>query len=142
MEPWQILLKNGNVSFDNEQWSQAEGYYQQAVSCLESLWLEDLENIKLLMAWISSFHNLSVLYEVQGKSQIALHYLLVPHQRMVQLSQDEYFSDDLHSIAMQALKVTLMPILAFSKKYPTCDNCQQSLRKIELMLEESQPVIH
>ena len=142
MEVWQGLLKSGNVSYDNEQWLQAEDYYQEALSHLDSLWSQDYENIQLLLGWISGFHNLSVLYEVQGKSQTALHYLMVPHQRMVELSQESGFSEELQLIAMHALKITLMPLLAFSKKYPTCDACMASLPQIEDLIQTSQPIMH
>jgi len=152
MEVWQGLLQQGNVSFDNEQWAEAESHYQEAIAHLEPLLpfdnesIEllplDNENIQSLLGWISGLHNLSVLYEVLEKPQVALHFLVLPHQRMLELSQNVTISDSLQTIAMQALKITLMPLLAFSKKYPTCDACMSSLTQIEELITDSQPVIH
>ena len=61
---WQQLMKQGNDCFDQQQWLQAEYFYQEAITSLDSLWQQDIENIELLMAWISGVHNLSALFEV------------------------------------------------------------------------------
>jgi len=142
MEIWQLLLVKGNDSFNKQDFLLAEEYYHQAVQCLEQEWHANIEDSCLMMAWISAFHNLAVLYETQGQPKIAFRYLKIPHQRMTELSQQTQYSDDLQSIALCSLKITLMPLLAFSKKYPACDGCLSSLKKVEMAVNASQPVMH
>jgi hypothetical protein len=61
---------------------------------------------------------------------------------MYELSRESEYSDDLKFVALRTLKITLMPLLAFSKKYPACDGCLSSLHKMELAVNASQPVMH
>lgn len=142
MEVWQSLLLKGNDSFNKLSLPLAEEYYHQAIECLEHEWHADIENSNLLLAWISVFHNLAVLYEEQGQPKMAFRYLQIPHQRMTELSQQSQYSDDLKFVALRTLKITLMPLLAFSKKYPACDGCLSSLKKMEVAVNASQPVMH
>jgi len=139
---WQLLLQKGNQSFNHELWSHAEEYYHQAVECLEQRWHDDLENMELMLAWISAFHNLAVLYEVQEKPRIAFRYLQIPHQRMTEIAQQQEYSDTAQGIALYALKITLTPLLSFSKKHPACDGCLASLKKIEKKVNAMQPLLH
>lgn len=142
MYQWQRLLHDGNECFDQNNWLQAEYYYKEAASYLDLLWSADIKNVELLMAWICVSHNLATLFEVQGDTKISLQYLLIPHQRMVELSQISQPCEDLRDIAFNALKTTFMPILLFTKKYPTCTNCQESLREFQTKIESSQAIIH
>lgn len=142
MDVWKLLLLKGNDSFNKLELPLAEEYYHQAIECLEQQWCTDIENSNLLMAWISAFHNLAVLYEDQGQPKMAFRYLQIPHQRMYELSQQPQYSDDLKFIALRTLKLTLMPLLAFSKKYPACDGCLASLKKMEIAVNANQPVRH
>jgi hypothetical protein len=142
MEVWQLLLVKGNDSFNKQKLPLAEEYYHQAIECLEQEWHADIENSSLLMAWISAFHNLAVLYEEQGQPKMAFRYLQIPHQRMTELSQQSQYSDDLKFVALRTLKITLLPLLAFSKKYPACDGCLSSLKKMEMYVNANQPVMH
>jgi len=142
MDIWKLLLVKGNDSFNRQKLSQAEEYYHQAIECLEAQWHANIEDSALLMAWISAFHNLAILYEVQEQPKIAFRYLQIPHQRMTELSQQTQYSEDLQFVALRSLKITLMPLLAFSKKYPACDGCLTSLKQMEKDVNASQPVMH
>ena len=142
MEVWQILLLKGNDSFNRLELPLAEEYYHQAIECLEQKWYANIEDSDLLMAWISAFHNLAVLYEAQEQPKMAFRYLQIPHQRMAELSQQSQYSEDLQSIALLSMKLTLMPLLAFSKKHPACDDCLSSLNKMAMALNASQPIMH
>ncbi len=142
MESWKMLLKTGNKDFENRHWSQAQDKYQQAQDHLELLWSNDIENVQLLMGWVCCLHNLSSLSEAQEQPQQALQYLLVPHQRLMDLLNNPYYSEDMHLIAWRALKYTLVPLLTFSKKYATCDSCRESLKAIEHKLKATQPILH
>ena len=142
MDVWQVLLLKGNDSFNRLELPLAEDYYHQAIECLEQKWHANIEDSDLLMAWISAFHNLAVLYEAQDQPKMAFRYLQIPHQRMAELSQQSQYSEDLQSVALLSLKITLMPLLAFSKKHPACDSCLSSLNKMATAVNASQPVMH
>jgi hypothetical protein len=142
MEMWQLLLVKGNNSFNKQELLLAEEYYHQAIECIEKKWHADIEDSNLMMAWVSAFHNLAVLYEMQQQPKMAFRYLQIPHQRMAELSQQNQCSDDLKFVALRTLKMTLMPLLAFSKKYPACEGCLSSLQEMEVAVNASQPVMH
>jgi len=139
---WQTLLVKGNNSFNKLDMPLAEEYYHQAIECIEQEWRTNIENCNLLMAWVSAFHNLAVLYEEQGQPKIACRYLQIPHQRMTELAQQSKHSNDLKFVALRSLKITLTPLIAFSKKYPSCDICLSSLKKMEIAITANQPVMH
>jgi|TARA_B110000091_G_C13638795_1_gene400300 hypothetical protein len=142
MRQWQQLLSDGNECFYNEEWVQAEYFYKEAVSYLDILWTADINNIELLMAWIGSCHNLAVLYEKQGNPRISLEYLLIPHNKMLDLSQHSQECEDVKLIAFKALKLTFMPVLLFSQKYPLCKDCKKELKSFKSQLDENQGTIH
>ncbi len=142
MEAWQVLLQKGNYSFNQEQWLHAEESYHQAIECIEQYWLIDIENIPLLLAWVSAFHNLAVLYEVQGKAKVAFRYLQIPHQRIAEFCQEQGYSEDFNLVTLRLLKITLAPLIAFSKKHRACKSCLESIHKIEMAVNAQQPVIH
>lgn len=142
MEVWQLLLVKGNDSFNKLQLPLAEEYYHQAIECIEQQWQANIEDSHLLMAWVSAFHNLAVLYEAQNQPKMAFRYLQIPHQRMTELSQQSQYSEDIQFVALRSLKMTLMPLLAFSKKHPACDACLSSLKQMEVAINASQPVMH
>lgn len=142
MEIWQTLLVKGNNSFNQLDMLLAEEYYHQAIECIEHEWHANSENCNLLMAWVSAFHNLAVLYEEQGQPKMAFRYLQIPHQRMTELAQQSDYGDDLKCVALRSLKITLTPLIAFSKKHPACDVCLSSLKEMEIAINASQPVMH
>ncbi|MBA6265049.1 MAG: hypothetical protein V7780_07505 [Colwellia sp.] len=142
MRQWQRLLSDGNEFFDNKKWVQAEYCYKEAASYLDNLWAVDAMNIELLMAWIGTCHNLAVLYETRGNPQVSLEYLLIPHHRMLALSQNSQQCDDMQLIALKALQLTFMPVLLFSRKYSICKECQKGLKEFKAQLDENQGTVH
>jgi len=142
MTLWQTLLINANACFNQQNFEKAEENYHQAIECIEQYWQENSNDFELLMAWVSAFHNLAVLYETQEQPKLAFRYLQIPHQRMTELSQQSQYGDSLNFFALRALKITLTPMLAFSKKYPACDGCLSSLQKMAVVINDNQPVIH
>ena len=139
---WQRLLNFGNECFNKENWLQAEYYYKEAESHLDYLWSADTTNVNLLMAWICSLHNLASLCEQQGKSHTELKYLLIPHHRMLNLTNSKQASEDLKLIAIKALKLTFTPLLLFTKNNPTCNDFKQTLKTFQKKLESNKEVVH
>ncbi len=142
MEAWQILIQKAEYNLNHEQWFQAEESYHQAIQCIEQQWLLDIENIPLTLAWISTFHHLAVLYELQGKSQTAFKYLQIPHQKMTEFYQAQNYSEDFRLVILRGLKMTLSPLLAFTQKHHACTACLASIKKIEIAVNALQPVMH
>ncbi|WP_077338255.1 hypothetical protein [Pseudocolwellia agarivorans] len=139
---WQRLLTFGNECYEKQNWLQAEYYYKEAELQLDYLWSAEPTNINLLMAWICTLHNLSTLFEQQGDKQIGLRYLLIPHHRMLNLTQSKQATEDVKLIAIKALKLTFPPILVFSQKNPICNDCKQSIQAFQQQLESQQEVVH
>lgn len=142
MQQWQNLLEDGNNCFHDKNWLQAEYCYKEAAFHLDSLWSADTTNVQLLMAWICASHNLATLFEVQQNPELSLQYLLIPHNRMLSISNSNESNEDTKLIAQNALKVTFMPILMFSKRHPMCDTCKKSLAEFKANLEQNQQVVH
>ena len=131
MPQWQSLLHEGNDCFHAKKWKQAEYCYKEAAFHLDSLWSANTKDVELLMAWICAIHNLSSLFEVQDNADLSLQYLKIPHQRMLSIYQCNEYCEDTKLIAQNALKITFMPILMFSKRHPICDTCIQSLAEFK-----------
>lgn len=142
MSQWQNLLNEGNDCFHNKKWKQAEYCYKEAAFHLDSSWAADTTNVQLLLAWICAIHNLSSLFEVQDKADLSLQYLQIPHNKMLAIYQSNDYCEDTKLIAQNALKITFMPFLMFSKRHPTCDSCQESLAEFHQKLKINQQVTH
>ncbi len=56
------------------------------------------------------------------------------------LLRGESTSESLRLLAMQAVKVTLMPLLEFSHRHPICESCYETLQISPEWL--ANPVIH
>jgi len=139
---WQRLMHLGNQCFEEECFVQAEYYYKEAESYLDSLWFEDPSSVNLLTAWIGVLHNLASLCEQQGQCHIALQYLLTPHHRVIHLTQNKNTSEEVKMIAINALELTFAPILAFTKKHSMCDACTQKLKYFQINLDTYKNILH
>ncbi|MFT5880974.1 MAG: hypothetical protein ACI86X_002113 [Moritella sp.] len=142
MQTWQMLMENGNTCFNVQSWLDAEHCYQEAIEQIKLQWEDEPESFDLLMGWISGQHNLSVLYEAQGHHYTALRYLTMPHHWLMALLRGESTSESLRLLAMQAVKVTLMPLLEFSHRNPICESCYDALQISPEWLANTHPVIH
>jgi hypothetical protein len=139
---WQRLLNFGNECYKKNDWLQAEYYYKEAESHLDYLWSSDTTNSQLLMAWITSLHNLAALFETKGDNHLGLQYLLIPHNRMLSITKSENASEDIKLIAINALKLTFTPILSFTKRNPICTSCVKAVNELKESIESYQRVEH
>ncbi len=142
MAQWQNLLNDGNNCFHEKNWIEAEYCYKEAAFHLDSLWSADIKNVQLLMAWVCVSHNLATLFEAQNNPELSLQYLLIPHNRMLSLCHSHDSCDDTKLIAPNALKLTFMPILMFSKRHPVCDKCTKSIAEFKENIALNQQVVH
>jgi hypothetical protein len=94
------------------------------------------------MSWICVSHNLATLFEARDSAELSLQHLLIPHHRMLSICNSDDMSEDEKLIAQNALKVTFMPILMFSKRHPMCEICLETLSEFKAQLESTQLVTH
>lgn len=142
MQTWEVLMDDGHRCVNEKSWQDAELCYQHAVEQIKQQWESKPENETLLMAWISALHNLAAVYEAQDQYYTALRYLTMPHQWMMSLLRGETVSDALKTLATQAVKVTFMPLLDFSRRHPICESCFDRLQISPEWLADPHPIIH
>ena len=139
---WQRLMEKGNNYFEAQQWTKAECYHKSVYSQLEGRWEKSEELESLLMAWICACHNLATLFETKGEHERAIGYLVKAYQQAYNVSQNNNVTESLRYLAFNALNTTLAPIVMFSKKYPTCENCLAQLTKLQQTLEVNTGTVH
>lgn len=142
MQTWQEIVLDGNKCFDQHRWYDAEAHYASALEQLESLWRNDKENPQLMMGWIAAMHNLSSLYERQGRDQAALRPLMQSYKTVMVLMEDKTLNDEFKYYLSKAARTTLLPLLEFSKTRPICDCCKASLEASWQKLQLTHYVLH
>lgn len=134
---WQSLLKLGNDCFYEQQWDKAEYFYSQAYDLLAIAYRNNPLCSNTLMAWIGTCHNLSALYESTEKLTLALRFLTVPHEYLLEITKSGVENEDIKLIAFKGLTLTLSPILLFAKKHPICDGCLEGFTSLKGLLKQS-----
>ncbi|MDO6507849.1 hypothetical protein Q4506_12190 [Colwellia sp. 4_MG-2023] len=141
-QQWQSLLKLGNHCFHEKEWSKAEYFYSEAYDLLAFSYRNNPMCADTLMAWVCSCHNLSALYEHQRNISLALRFLMVPHEYLLEVTNAKVDDEDIKLIAFKGLSLTLSPILLFNKKHVICDNCIDRFDSLKLLLQQQENVIH
>ena len=139
---WQSLLKLGNNCFHKKQWDKAEFFYSEAYDLLAFCYRKNPICADTIMAWVCSCHNLSALYEQQGRMTLALRFLMVPHEYLLEITKSKAADEDIKLIAFKGISLTLSPILMFNKKNPICDHCIDKFKSLKLLLDQHENVIH
>lgn len=117
-EDWQALLIAGNDFYKASNWLAAEEQYDLAFTLLTEACQRAPENCEVLMAWICTCHNLSSLFEDQNKLPMAMRYLLLPHEHCKYIIAENSVCEEAKSLAIQAMSITLPPIVEFSNNHP------------------------
>lgn len=117
-ENWQSLLIAGNDFYQSCKWQEAEEQYDLAFAILMEECQKSPTSCEVLMAWICTCHNLSSLFESQNKLPAAMRYLLLPHEHCKYIVAEHSASEEAKSLAIQAMSVTLPPIVEFSNNHP------------------------
>ena len=139
---WQSLLKKGNDCFHDQQWHQAEYFYAEAYDLLAFSYRNNPLCSETLMAWICSCHNLSSLYEQIDKLDLALRFLLIPHDYLTEITESKVPDQDVKLLAFKGMTITLNPILLFAKKHPMCEDCLTRFESLQHLLEQEPRQIH
>lgn len=100
------------------------------------------ECIESLQGWIASYHALSVIYQQQEQIDLALQCLTIPHCSVLHMAKCTNGSAEQRLIAKSAMKLTLPPLLDFSRRYPPCDNCVRDLEQQRRALENDDTIYH
>lgn len=139
---WQSLLGMGNDCFHDKQWTQAEFFYSEAYDLLAFSYRNNPTCEETLMAWVCTCHNLSSLHESLANVDLALKFLIVPHEYLMEISVAEIDNDDVKLLAYKALNLTLPAILTFSKKHPVCNDCINKLSPTKRLLGTDSQSFH
>ncbi|MPW30640.1 hypothetical protein F9L16_16775 [Agarivorans sp. B2Z047] len=132
MNTWQGMMNIGNQFFNQQNWPEAERYYEDAIFLLEERLVKNPRCVESIQGWICAYHNLAELFNRAGKFEDAQRCLFIPHQSMLRIYQDQQSDEDLQLIALKAIKLTLNPLLEFAKEHPPCEAC---LAELESQLE-------
>lgn len=139
---WQSLLTLGNECFHAKQWSQAEFFYSEAYDLLAFAYRNDPLSLEFLMAWVGACHNLSALYEVLGNLHLSLKFLMVPHEYLKDITESKKAHDEVKLIALNGMRLTVNPILAFTKKHKLCEDCKAQFPTLKLLTKHNAGYAH
>ena len=139
---WQSLLKSGNSCFHQQLWQQAEFFYQEAYDLLAHAYQGKPSCIDTMMAWICTCHNLSALYEKQDEIELALRFLMLPHEYLKQLCSTEQEDEDIKFVAIKGLNITASPIFLFIKEHEICQECQSRCANLTSLTEVQTQTCH
>lgn len=140
--PWQLLLKNGNHCFDNQQLDQAETFYLHAYDLLSKARGNDPQSSKLLMDWICTCHNLSSLYQELAHLDLSLEYLMIPHEYLLKVLEANFLADEIKQAAFKGISITLPAILLFAKNHENCDGCCSQFPSLKKIMSLETCTIH
>lgn len=115
---WQALLIAGNDNYKANNWQEAERQYDLAFGLLTEECQRCPDSCEALMAWICTCHNLSSLFESQNKLPAAMRYLLLPHEHCKYIVSEHSATEEAKALAIQAMSITLPPIVEFSNNHP------------------------
>ena len=135
---WQQLMTKGNDCFNQ----QAQGYYEGAIEQLDAMLLENPKQVEAIQGWICGYHNLSALHVKTGNVVEAQRCLLIPHQSMMHLIEQEGLDDDHKLIAFRATKITLTALLEFTQDFPICQSCSDRLMAQYLAVTQPESRFH
>ncbi|MEE1673505.1 hypothetical protein SNR37_002929 [Agarivorans aestuarii] len=139
MNTWQGMMNIGNQLFNQQNWPEAERYYEDAIFLLEERLTKNPRCVESIQGWICGYHNLAEMFIRAGKIEDAQRCLFTPHQSMLHLYHDRQSDEDLQLIALKAIKLTLNPLLEFAKEHPPCEACLAELKsQVELAYSDQQ----
>lgn len=139
---WQSLLKLGNDCYNDNQWQQAEFFYSEAYDLLAYGYRNNPVCEETMIAWVCTCHNLSALYERMGNTSLSLRFLTVPHEYLKEVSQTDSAPNDIKSLAIKGLSITLPPILTYAQKHPICEDCLSELQGEQTLIDHDSQLIH
>lgn len=131
-----LLSNNQHSSCDSEL------FYRGIIYHYEKKLKEQPKCISTLYYWIASYHELSLIYQHEGAMDLALKCLLIPHQSILDMAEQNHGDNEQKLIAMKVMKDTLAPLMQFTEKHPTGDNCLQQLKAQLAVIEHNYKVNH
>ena len=98
--------------------------------------------ISCFLAWICSCHNLSSLYEEMSNIDLALRFVMAPHEYLLEVSNSSVDNEDVKLIAFKGLSLTLPAVMSFAQKYPICEDCLQKFTSLQQLMDHEEKSIH
>jgi len=120
---------------------ESERHYRDSIYSLEQKLTLDPKCIESIRQWISSYHQLSVIYQNRGDWIAAQKCLLIPHHSMLYMA-NHTDDEEVELIAIRAINITLPKLMEFAKVHPPCRNCMAELREQMKMLENNNKALH
>ena len=120
---------------------ESERHYRDSIYSLEQKLTLDPKCIESIRLWISSYHQLSVIYQNRGEWIAAQKCLLIPHHSMLYMA-NHTDDEEVELIAIRAINITLPKLMEFAKVHPPCRSCMTELREQMKMLESNNKSLH
>ena len=136
------IERDSKGSYGKPQWDAQERHYKEMLKEAQSLWNKQQDDFSLLRECISWMHNLSNLYEEQGKSTKAYYYLVTPHNWVVDKLHDPALSKDDSDRTLNILGMTFTPLYEYSHKQECCNTCRQNLEEQREWFEQTMKQLH
>lgn len=135
--------KSGDLSFNEKgNFCDSERFYKEVIYNYEKKLVNQPKCIGTLCDWIASYHELSLIYQQQGAVTSAQQCLLIPHQSMLYMAKNNNGDEEQEIIAVNAIGLTLPPLMAFAEEYPTCEKCMKELKSQLSWVEKNKKKHH
>jgi hypothetical protein len=115
------------LSYQEQDPLHREHFHKQSIYNLEKTLSQQPKAVGPLCDWIASHHELALIYQERGAIESAQKCLLIPHQAMLYMAQNCYGDEEQRLIAVNAIGITLPPLMEFAKTYPPCQCCMDQL---------------
>ena len=136
-------IKSGDLmSKHQENGCDSELFYKGIIYHYEQKLREQPKCISTLYYWIASYHELALIYQHLGDSEMALKCLLIPHQSMQYISEHHNGDHEQKLIAIKAMKDTLVPLIRFTETNQTDDLCIPQLKSQLSMIKHYHQINH
>ncbi len=129
------LTEEGHASYMEEN-------YKEMIYFLEQKLLREPKCVESIREWILCYQALADIYQQKGDLDLAQKCLFIPHRSMLYMAHSYSHDEELEMIAVNAISLTLPPIMKLAEVYPPCDNCMQELRAQQAVLQTNVKTYH
>jgi len=135
-------LLNDQFSYQKNDVFEDENFHKEAIYNLEKTLSNNPKSVGPLCDWIASHHELALIYQNKGCVESAQKCLLIPHQAMLYMAQNDHGDAEQKLVALKAISLTLPPLIEFAKKHPPCQTCINTLNSQLSLIENNHKNYH
>lgn len=121
MDEWQRFITKGNYYFSQQNWLLAEQYYLDAVECADFLYRENPNSDKVMIAWITSYHNLADTYQQLRNITEQKENIYYPYYQLSDRLRIIKKDDQIYSLLLNALNLCYKQVLLLKKSNPAVE---------------------